>query len=129
MVFWALLHLDIVVERLKREYDLEIIVSNPSASYQVVRTDGGEAVIKSAADLGDVQKIAEIREPFVAGEIVCPKTYVGAMIQLVTQARGLPGGSRLCRPVGRPQIRGAAAQSFDGLLRSAQKSDQRLTAA
>ena len=89
--FLGLLHLDIIVERLKREYGLEIIVSNPSAPYEVLGTDGGARVIKSAADLGDVQKVAEIREPFVKGEIVCPQAYVGAMIQLLAGVRGEPG--------------------------------------
>ena len=89
--FLGLLHLDIVTERLKREYDLEIIVSNPGSSYKVLMTNGEEKIIKSATDLDDMQKVAEIREPFVVGEIVCPKTYVGAMIKLVAQARGLPG--------------------------------------
>ena len=89
--FLGLLHLDIIVERLKREYDLEIIVSNPSAPYEVLTTSGELRVIKAATELGDIQKVAEIREPFVTGEIVCPQTYVGSMIQLITQVRGLPG--------------------------------------
>ena len=89
--FLGLLHLDIVAERLKREYDLEIIVSNPGSSYKVLMTNGLEKIIKSATELPDIQKVAEISEPFVVGEIVCPKSFVGAMIQLVTQARGLPG--------------------------------------
>ena len=89
--FLGLLHLDIVTERLKREYDLEIIVSNPSTSYEVLSTSGETRVIKTALDLGDIQKVAEIREPFVKGEIVCQKPHVGAMIQLITQARGLAG--------------------------------------
>ena len=89
--FLGLLHLDIVTERLKREYDLEIIISNPSTSYEVLLTDGQIKTIKAAVDLGDIQKVAEIREPFVAGEIVCKRAHLGAMIQLVTQARGLPG--------------------------------------
>ena len=89
--FLGLLHLDIIVERLKREYGLDIIVSNPSAPYEVLTTAGEVRVIKAAAELGDIQKVAEIREPVVRGEVVCPQAYVGPMIQLITQVRGLPG--------------------------------------
>ena len=89
--FLGLLHLDIVSERLRREYDLDIIISNPSTSYEVSFTNGQSAIIKSASDLGDIQKVATIAEPFVNGEIVCPQNYLGSMIQLVTRARGLPG--------------------------------------
>ena len=89
--FLGLLHLDIVSERLRREYDLDIIISNPSTSYEVSFTNGRRSMIKSASDLGDIQKVATIAEPFVNGEIVCPQNYLGSMIQLVTRSRGLPG--------------------------------------
>ena len=89
--FLGLLHLDIVTERLRREYDLEIIISSPSTAYEVLLTNNQIKIIKGATELGDIQKIVEIREPFVAGEIVCQRVHVGAMIQLVTQARGLTG--------------------------------------
>lgn len=86
--FLGLLHLDIVRERLEREYDLELIISNPSTDYKVVLTDGTEIDISSAAELPDVSKIIEIREPWVKGEIVVPGTYVGPVIQLITSSRG-----------------------------------------
>ena len=89
--FLGLLHLDIVVERLRREYDLAIIVSNPSTAYQIKLKSGEQITIKSATDLPEIQKIAEIAEPLVRGEVVCPQAHVGAMIQLISQARGLPG--------------------------------------
>ncbi len=89
--FLGLLHLDIVVERLRREYDLAIIVSNPSTAYQIKLNNGEQVIIKSAADLPEIQKIATIAEPFVRGEVVCLQAHVGAMIQLINQARGLPG--------------------------------------
>ena len=61
--FLGLLHMDIVRERLEREYDLDLVVTNPSTDYQVMMNDGEQIDIKSAADLPLVTKIAEIREP------------------------------------------------------------------
>lgn len=87
--FLGLLHMDIVRERLEREYNLDLVVTNPSTDYQVSLTSGGEVDIKSAADLPDPGKITEIREPWIKGEIVVPQDYVGAVIQLISSKRGL----------------------------------------
>jgi GTP-binding protein LepA len=87
--FLGLLHMDIVRERLEREYDLDLIVTNPSTDYQISLLNGEELDIKSAADLPDVSKIAEISEPWIKGEVVVPKEYVGAVIQLISSKRGL----------------------------------------
>jgi GTP-binding protein LepA len=87
--FLGLLHMDIVRERLEREYNLELVVTNPSTDYQVVLNSGEEIDIKSAADLPDRAKIAEIREPWIKGEIVVPQNFVGPVIQLVSNKRGL----------------------------------------
>ncbi len=87
--FLGLLHMDIVRERLEREYDLELIVTNPSTDYQVKLTDGQELDIKSASELPDSSLIAEIREPWVKGEIVTPNQFVGSVLQMVVSTRGL----------------------------------------
>ncbi len=87
--FLGLLHMDIVRERLEREYNLDLVVTNPSTDYQVTLMNGEELDIKSAADLPDPSKIKEIREPWIKGEIVAPKEYVGPLIQLINQKRGL----------------------------------------
>jgi elongation factor 4 len=87
--FLGLLHMDIVRERLEREYNLNLVVTNPSTDYQVTLVSGEEVDIKSAADLPDVAKIKEIREPWIKGELVAPKTYVGPLIQLISGKRGL----------------------------------------
>ncbi|MCA9337274.1 translation elongation factor 4 [Candidatus Saccharibacteria bacterium] len=87
--FLGLLHMDIVKERLEREYNIELIVTNPSTDYHVVLANGEERIIKSATDLPDVASIVEIREPWIEGEIVVPKPYVGAVIQLVSSKRGI----------------------------------------
>lgn len=87
--FLGLLHMDIVKERLQREYDLELVITNPSTDYQITLLSGDEVVIKSASDLPDPASILEIREPWIKGEVVVPKDYVGAVIQLIAGKRGL----------------------------------------
>jgi GTP-binding protein LepA len=87
--FLGLLHMDIVRERLEREYNLDLIVTNPSTDYQVDMNSGETLDIRSAADLPDVSKITEIREPWIKGEVVVPKDYVGAVIQLIVSKRGI----------------------------------------
>lgn len=86
--FLGLLHMEIIRERLEREYDLDLVVTNPSTDYHVSMTDGHELDIKSAADLPSVTKITEIREPWINGEIVVPNEYIGAVIQLIVTKRG-----------------------------------------
>ena len=87
--FLGLLHMDIIRERLEREYDLDLVVTNPSTDYQITLSNGEEVDIKSASELPDVSKIAEIREPWIKGEIIVPKDYIGNVIQLVVSKRGI----------------------------------------
>jgi GTP-binding protein LepA len=87
--FLGLLHMDIVRERLEREYNLDLVVTNPSTDYQVTLADGTQLDIKSASDLPDVSKVKEISEPWIKGEIIVPKEYIGAVIQLIVNKRGL----------------------------------------
>ena len=86
--FLGLLHMDIIRERLEREYNLDLVVTNPSTDYQITMTGGEEIDIKSAADLPNVTKIIEIREPWINGEIVVPQDYIGGVIQLIIAKRG-----------------------------------------
>ncbi len=86
--FLGLLHMDIVRERLEREYNLDLVVTNPSTDYQVTLTNGEELDIKSASELPDVARVSEIREPWITGEIVVPQDYIGAVIQLIVTKRG-----------------------------------------
>jgi GTP-binding protein LepA len=86
--FLGLLHLDIVRERLEREYGLELVVTNPSTDYHVRLNNNEDLDIKSAADLPDPTKVQEIREPWIKGEIVLPKKYIGQVLTLVVQKRG-----------------------------------------
>lgn len=87
--FLGLLHMDIIRERLEREYDLDLVVTNPSTDYQVTLTSGEEISIKSASELPSVTKLTDIREPWINGEIVVPQEYIGAVIQLIVSKRGL----------------------------------------
>ena len=86
--FLGLLHMDIVRERLEREYNLELVVTNPSTDYQVTLNNGQELDIKSASELPDVSNVKEIREPWVNGEIIVPNEYVGGVLQLIASKRG-----------------------------------------
>ena len=86
--FLGLLHMDIIRERLEREYNLDLVVTNPSTDYHITMTDGEELDIKSASDMPPVTKIIEIREPWIKGEIVVPQEYIGGVIQLIVAKRG-----------------------------------------
>lgn len=86
--FLGLLHMDIIRERLEREYNLDLVVTNPSTDYQVALTNGTELDIKSASELPTVASVKEIREPWINGEIVVPQEYIGAVIQLIVGKRG-----------------------------------------
>jgi GTP-binding protein LepA len=86
--FLGLLHMDIVRERLEREYNLDLVVTNPSTDYHIQLNSGEQLDIKSASDLPDMTKIKEIKEPWIKGEIIVPKDYIGAVIQLIVTKRG-----------------------------------------
>lgn len=86
--FLGLLHMDIIRERLEREYNLDLVVTNPSTDYHIGLSDGEELDIKSASDLPDVSKIKEIKEPWINGEIIVPQAYIGAVLQLIINKRG-----------------------------------------
>ena len=86
--FLGLLHMDIIRERLEREFKLDLIVTNPSTNYEVVMNNGEVLEIKSAADLPDVSEVREIREPWVKGEIILPKNMIGNVLNLINEKRG-----------------------------------------
>ncbi|MBR2802991.1 translation elongation factor 4 [Candidatus Saccharibacteria bacterium] len=86
--FLGLLHMDIIRERLEREFGLELIVTNPSTNYEVIMNSGEVREIKSAADLPDVSEVKEIREPWVKGEIILPKNMIGNVLNLINEKRG-----------------------------------------
>ena len=87
--FLGLLHMDIIRERLEREFDLDLVVTNPSTNYEVVLNNGEEIEIKSASDLPDMSEVLEIREPWVKGEIILPVSMIGNVLNLIVEKRGL----------------------------------------
>ena len=87
--FLGLLHLDIVQERLEREYDMELITTAPTVVYQVLLKDGTVIEIENPSRLPDPSKIEEIREPIITATILMPQEYVGPVITLCTQKRGV----------------------------------------
>jgi len=87
--FLGLLHMEIVQERLEREYDLDLIVTAPSVSYLIDMKDGSELNISSPFELPDLVYVDGIKEPWVKVEILSPKDYVGAVMTLCTEKRGV----------------------------------------
>ena len=87
--FLGLLHMEIVKERLEREFNLDLIVTTPSVSYEVVKDNGEVLSLNSPAELPDRSQIKEIREPWVHIEIVTPSDYIGAIMELISGKRGI----------------------------------------
>ena len=86
--FLGLLHMDVIQERLEREYDLNLLATSPSVAYEVALTDGSVQEIESPSKLPEVQQIDEIREPWLDVRVVLPVTHVGAVIDLLNERRG-----------------------------------------
>ncbi|HYM16515.1 MAG TPA: translation elongation factor 4 [Dehalococcoidia bacterium] len=86
--FLGLLHMEIVQERLEREYDLTLLATAPSVEYQVTKTNGQEVVVDNPAALPPPQEIEQVREPWMDISVVCPDRYIGAVMELVTGNRG-----------------------------------------
>ncbi len=87
--FLGLFHMDIVQERLEREYDLDLVITAPSVEYEVLLRNGETIRIDSPADLPDESTIAEVREPWMKIEIFTPQEYIGPIMELVRTKRGI----------------------------------------
>ena len=87
--FLGLLHLEIIQERLSREFDLDLIATAPSVVYEMTMTDGTEMELHNPADMPDVVRISEIREPWINATIYTPDDYLGAILQLCQDRRGI----------------------------------------
>ncbi len=85
----GLLHLEILQERLRREHNIEVIVTAPSVAYQVEKTDGSKLIVKSALNLPDPTHIEEVTEPWVKLDIITPKQHIGAVMAFVQDRRGV----------------------------------------
>jgi GTP-binding protein LepA len=86
--FLGLLHMDIVRERLEREYDLELLATTPNVEYEVTLTDGEEITVHSPSEMPERGRIEQIREPYIRATILCPKEHVGAVMDLSQERRG-----------------------------------------
>ena len=87
--FLGLLHLEIIQERLSREFDLDLIATAPSVVYELTMTDGTEMALHNPTDMPDVVKIAEIREPWIEATILTPDEYLGGVLKLCQDRRGI----------------------------------------
>jgi GTP-binding protein LepA len=87
--FLGLLHMEVVKERLEREFDLDLIATSPSVDYHVYKTDGEMIEVTSPQDLPAPESIERIEEPFLKAEVIVPPDYVGAVMQLLVDHRGV----------------------------------------
>ena len=87
--FLGLLHMEVVKERLEREFGLDLIATSPSVDYHVYKTDGEMIDVRSPQDLPDVTRIDRIEEPFLKAKIICPPEYTGTVMQLAIDHRGI----------------------------------------
>ena len=87
--FLGLLHMEVVKERLEREFNLDLIATSPSVDYHVFKTDGEMLDVRSPQDLPDVTCIDHIEEPFLKAKIICPPEFTGAVMQLAIEHRGV----------------------------------------
>jgi GTP-binding protein LepA len=96
--FLGLLHMDIVRERLEREYDLELLATMPSVEFDVTLTNGEELEVHNPSDFPDPGTIEEIREPFITASVIAPKEFVGAVMELCQERRGEHSGMHYLSP-------------------------------
>jgi GTP-binding protein LepA len=96
--FLGLLHMDIVKERLEREYDLELLATMPSVEFDVTLTNGQELEVHNPSDMPDPGTIEQIREPFITASIIAPKEFVGAVMELCQERRGVHSGMHYLSP-------------------------------
>lgn len=87
--FLGLLHMDVIQERIEREFNIDIIATAPSVVYHVNLTDGTQINIDNPSQLPEVQRIESIEEPFVKATIMCPKEYIGAVMEVAQNKRGI----------------------------------------
>ncbi|MDA0173741.1 translation elongation factor 4 [Solirubrobacter taibaiensis] len=90
--FLGLLHMDIVRERLEREYDLELMATMPSVEFEITLTDGSVVPVHNPTDMPDPARIAEVREPYIRASILTPKEYIGQIMELCQDRRGNHSG-------------------------------------
>jgi len=98
--FLGLLHLEIVQERLEREFALTLLTTAPTVVYRVIKTDGTVLEVENPSKLPPLQETLRIEEPYIAASIMAPAEYVGAVLALCQEKRGCTRGSSTCRTPG-----------------------------
>ncbi len=96
--FLGLLHMDIVRERLEREYDLELLTTMPSVQFDVTLASGARLEVHNPSDMPDPGTISEIREPFIRASVIAPREFVGAVMELCQERRGEHAGIHYLSP-------------------------------
>ncbi len=96
--FLGLLHMEIVRERLEREYNLDLVATAPSVAYRVTGIDGEETEVRSPQDLPEPSERSDVQEPYIKAMILAPSDYIGPIMELVTQRRGQMGNMHYLGP-------------------------------
>ena len=126
--FLGLLHLEIIQERLSREFNLDLIATAPSVVYRLKLTNGDEIELHNPADMPDVVKIAEIQEPWIRATIMTPDDYLGAVLKLCQDRRGVQadlsyiGKRAMAAAFRRPLVSGVSGQCSDSTSLCTSKS-------
>ena len=124
--FLGLLHLEIIQERLEREFDLDLIATAPSVVYKLLMTDGSVMELHNPADMPDVMKIDQIEEPWIKATIMVPDEYLGGDPAAVHRAARRAGRPDLCRQPGDGGLPPAAERGGVRFLRPAEVDQPRL---
>ena len=123
--FLGLLHMEVIKERLEREFDLALIATSPSVDYHVYKTDGEMLEVRSPQDLPDVTRIDHIEEPYLKAKIITPPEYTGAVMQLAIEHRGITTDMiHLSQKSCRDALRHPARRAHPRLFRPAQEPHQ-----
>ena len=124
--FLGLLHLEIIQERLTREFNLDLIATAPSVVYRLLNTRGVESELHNPADMPDPSQIDHIQEPWIKATIMVPDEYLGSILTLCSERRGQQVGPHLCRHPRHGGLSPAVERGGVRLLRPAQERQPRL---
>ncbi len=124
--FLGLLHLEIITERLEREFNLDLITTAPSVIYHLHMTDGSVVDLHNPADMPDTVRIDHIEEPWIEATILVPDEYLGAVLKLCQEPARTAEAAHLCRRARHAHLRAAAQRGGVRLLRPAQVRVARL---
>ena len=126
--FLGLLHMEVIRERLEREFDLELIATTPNVEYRVTTVTGEEVAVNNPSQMPDANTIEEIAEPYVKSSVIVPKEYVGTVMELCQDRRGDFDHMEYLTPSARgADLQAAAGRDRARLLRPAEVAHARAT--